>query len=64
MKTFGDKEIREIIERKKKGIDNTEKESGYIKGYIKDNKGKVNKEIIDLFNAEYGESLEEMAKNN
>lgn len=63
--------IKEIIERKKQGIDSTEAESAEIKGFIKENliqvgTGEVQlvEEIQEHFPIEYGEAIDEMEKMN
>jgi hypothetical protein len=58
--------IKEIIERKKNGVDCTEEESAELKGFLKEfiplpESGDIQiiEEIQELFPIEYGESLDE-----
>ncbi len=59
--------IKEIIERKKNGVDCTEDESAELKGFLKEfillpQSGDVQliEEVQELFPLEYGESLDEL----
>jgi len=61
--------IKEIIERKKNGVDCTEEESAELKGFLKEfiplpQSGDVQliEEVQELFPLEYGEALDEMEK--
>lgn len=61
-----EQKIKDIIDRKKNGIDCTEEESAELKGFIKEfiplpQSGDVQliEEIQELFPLEYGESLDE-----
>lgn len=58
--------IKEIIKRKKQGLDCTEAESAEIKGYLRELKlvgeQSIVAEIQELFPIEYGEFLEESDK--
>ena len=51
--------ISPILERKKKGIDNTEDESAVIKGIVKDNDF-TDDDIELYFPLEYSEALQEL----
>jgi len=58
--------IKEIIERKKNGVDCTEEESAELKGFLKEfiplpESGDIQiiEEIQELFPIEYGEALDE-----
>jgi hypothetical protein len=52
-------DIREIITRKKEGIDCTENESAEIKGWLREC-GKMMEEIKNLFPLEFSEFIENM----
>jgi hypothetical protein len=61
--------IKEIIERKKNGVDCTEEESAELKGFLKEfiplpSSGDIQiiEDIQLLFPMEYGEALDEMEK--
>ena len=62
-----EQKIKDIIDRKKNGIDCTEEESAELKGFLKEfiplpqsGDVKLIEEIQELFPLEYGESLDEL----
>jgi len=66
-----EQKIKDIIDRKKNGIDCSEDESAELKGFLKEfiilpQSGDVQliEEIQELFPIEYGESLDELEEKN
>jgi len=66
-----EQKIKDIIDRKKNGIDCTEEESAELKGFLKEfiplpQSGDVQliEEVQELFPIEYGESLDELEEKN
>jgi hypothetical protein len=64
-----ERKIKEIIERKKNGVDCTEEESAELKGFLKEfiplpesSDIQMIEDIQLLFPMEYGEALDEMEK--